>query len=137
MRKIFLAIGLCGALLTGLTAWSPKEQVGAEELPKPVKVAESQKESQDEWESKALAWLVENQLPNGGWGQGEEGAMMQRRSMPATRITTSDSQEKPQDQPQPYPANVADTCMATLALLRSGSTADKGPYAESVPKGLD
>lgn len=137
MRKVFLALGLCGALFTGFTVWSPNTQVQAEELPKPAKVAESQKESQDEWESKALAWLVENQLPNGGWGQGEEGAMMQRRSMPAPRITEVDTQKVHEPPAQAYPANVADTCMATLALLRSGSTADKGPYSENVRKGLD
>jgi hypothetical protein len=67
-----------------------------------------------------LSWLVEHQLPNGGWGQGEESA-----NMGAAMAGVKDK------------GNVADTCMATLALMRSGSTPTEGSYAKSVKKGVE
>ena len=51
--------------------------------------------------NKGLAWLVEHQLPGGGWGQGEESAQMR-------------GDGSLMDTP-----NVADTCIAVLALIRS------------------
>lgn len=62
-----------------------------------------------------FAWLVRTQHPNGGWGQGEESLHM-RDAATALR-----------DQP-----NLADTCMAALALLRSGSSPAAGEYAASI-----
>src|SRR5205807_6315626 len=52
---------------------------------------------------KGLGWLAEHQLASGGWGQGEESAQMGGGT--ALRDTP----------------NVADTCIAALALIRSGS----------------
>lgn len=69
--------------------------------------------------NKGLSWLVKHQLPDGGWGQGEESSSMGRGM--AVQTTK---------------ANVADTCMATLALLRSGSTPATGPHAASIMKAL-
>ncbi len=69
---------------------------------------------------KGLAWLVEHQHKNGGWAQGEESKHM-GRSMDTLK-------EKP---------NVGDTCTATLALLRSGSTPGEGPYATNIARALD
>ena len=54
---------------------------------------------------RGLAWLVAQQHDDGGWGQGEES-----RNMGAGM---AHMQAKP---------NVADTCIATLALIRSGSS---------------
>lgn len=63
---------------------------------------------------RGLAWLVEHQLPSGGWGQGEESAAMggggSMKDVPS----------------------VADTCLAALALVRSGSTPAKGEHAQHV-----
>src|SRR5437868_6789946 len=56
---------------------------------------------------KGLDWLVEHQLPGGGWGEGEESPQMRG----------SGRNEALRDTP-----NVADTCIAALALIRSGST---------------
>jgi len=63
---------------------------------------------------RGLAWLVEHQLKGGAWGQGEESSHM-------------GGGEKMRDVP-----SVADTCMAALALIRSGSTPAKGEYAKNV-----
>jgi len=71
-------------------------------------------------ERQGLAWLVSHQLPTGGWGQGEESSGM-GRSMSA----------------QVSKANVADTCVATLALLRTGSTPAAGKYAKSIKRAVD
>ena len=68
---------------------------------------------------KGLDWLVEHQLPGGGWGQGEESAQMRRRN------------ESLSDTP-----NVADTCIAVLALIRSGSTPREGLYRDAIVKGV-
>jgi squalene cyclase len=66
-----------------------------------------------------LAWLVSHQLENGGWGQGDESAQM-GAAMDKMRDT----------------ANVADTSMAVLALLRAGNTARKGEHKAAVARGL-
>jgi len=67
---------------------------------------------------KGLDWLVEHQLAGGGWGQGEESAQMR-------------GNESLRDRP-----NVADTCIAVLALIRSGSTPCEGLYRDAIIKGV-
>jgi hypothetical protein len=68
---------------------------------------------------KGLDWLVEHQHPTGGWSQGEESPQM-RGSGPQSRDTP----------------DVADTCAAALALIRSGSTPREGPYRGAVAKAV-
>lgn len=67
-----------------------------------------------------LAWLAKQQLPNGAWGQGEESV-----NMGASLDHLKDK------------GNVADSCMAALALMRAGNTASKGPYAANVQRALE
>lgn len=69
---------------------------------------------------KGLAWLVAHQLEDGGWGQGEES-----RHMGGTMSG------------QVSKGNVADTCVATLALLRAGSTPKDGPHKAAIGRALD
>ncbi|UCG58799.1 MAG: hypothetical protein JSU70_04655 [Phycisphaerales bacterium] len=64
---------------------------------------------------RGLRWLVKHQHPSGGWAQGEESPQM------------GNSLNHLKDKP-----NVADTCAAALALIRSGSTPSKGPYAKNI-----
>jgi hypothetical protein len=66
-----------------------------------------------------LTWLVEHQLSDGAWGQGEESANMGGGSQ---------MKDKP---------SVADTCMAALALVRSGSTPAKGDYSNNILKAVN
>jgi Prenyltransferase and squalene oxidase repeat len=70
---------------------------------------------------KGLDWLVEHQLPVGGWGEGEESAQMRGGGQ----------RDSFRDKP-----NVADTCIAVLALIRSGSTPREGPYRGAIEKGV-
>ncbi len=67
---------------------------------------------------KGLGWLAEHQLPSGGWGQGEESANMGGGA-------------GLKDTP-----NVADTCIAALAMIRSGSTPTSGPYKDAIVKAV-
>ncbi|HEV3122924.1 MAG TPA: hypothetical protein VGY53_13510, partial [Isosphaeraceae bacterium] len=69
---------------------------------------------------RGLGWLAEHQLQSGGWGQGDEAAGMRGSSGDALR-----------DQP-----NVADTCVAALALIRSGSSPTAGPYKDAVARAV-
>ncbi|MGC8863545.1 MAG: hypothetical protein ACP5R5_12330 [Armatimonadota bacterium] len=64
---------------------------------------------------KGLAWLAKTQQESGGWAQGEESEAM------------GHSLDNVRDKP-----NVADTCMAAMALIRAGSTPSKGQYATNV-----
>jgi hypothetical protein len=74
---------------------------------------------------KGLSWLVAHQLPNGGWGQGDE-SMQMTQSVQAVDGTASVLDT----------ANVADTAMAVLALMRAGSTGAEGPYREPIRRGI-
>src|SRR5262249_15961137 len=66
---------------------------------------------------KGLAFLIKQQQPDGGWGQGDESAAMGRG--------LAQFKDK---------SNVADTCMAILALLRAGHSPREGEYAKNVGK---
>jgi hypothetical protein len=66
-----------------------------------------------------LQWLAKNQLKDGSWGQGEESQAMGVNGEMA------------------YQGNVADSCIAILALYRSGSTPTSGPYKDNVIRGVD
>jgi len=65
-----------------------------------------------------LKWLAQTQLENGAWGQGEESVNM-----------GSDGKFK-------AVANVADTCMALMAFIRSGNTAGSGEYKTNVSRAI-
>jgi hypothetical protein len=67
---------------------------------------------------KGLQWLAKQQLDSGAWGQGEESSNM-------------GGGEKLKDVP-----NVADTCMATLALMRSGSTPKEGAFKDNINRAV-
>lgn len=68
---------------------------------------------------RGLAWLAKTQDKSGGWYQGEESSYM------------GNSMDKVKDIP-----NVADTCVAALALIRAGSTPKNGAYAKNVESGI-
>ena len=70
---------------------------------------------------KGLDWLVDHQLPGGGWGEGD---------LVRERFAGS------KDELFRETPNVADTCIASLALIRSGSTPREGPYRGAIVKGV-
>lgn len=69
---------------------------------------------------RGIGWLTAHQLPSGAWGQGEESSRMGGGSEAMTGTPS-----------------VADTCVAALAILRSGSTPSEGPHAEALRRALD
>ncbi|MBX9671353.1 MAG: terpene cyclase/mutase family protein [Candidatus Obscuribacterales bacterium] len=66
---------------------------------------------------KGLAYLASQQNKDGSWNQGEESPSMRSRGY--------DNGDLP---------NVADTCMAAMALLRAGSLPNSGQYSANVAK---
>jgi len=68
---------------------------------------------------RGLGWLAQQQLENGAWGQGEESSAMGGGAALKDKCS------------------VGDTCVSLLALLRSGSTPEKGPYAKNVAAGVN
>ncbi|MEM7354757.1 MAG: hypothetical protein AAF657_28370 [Acidobacteriota bacterium] len=75
---------------------------------------------------KGLAYLANQQLTSGGWGQG--GGW--RTAAQGGRIQSG-------HQGYQDAADVANTAIATLALIRGGSTPTSGPYAEQVRAGIN
>jgi hypothetical protein len=130
-----LALVSLGALALGLGSSRAYFSVAATEEPPPTGKAARETVNKDEakataWTTavdpkplspavkKGLDWLVEHQHPNGGWSQGEESPNM--RGGPSFS-------DKP---------DVADTCIAALALVRSGNTPRQGPYRDAVAKAV-
>jgi hypothetical protein len=98
------------SLAVGATAVLPSLPVYAAERPRPQAAAALEK---------GIQWLVERQLPNGAWGQGEESTAMGGGE--ALRSIGS----------------VADTGLSAMALLRSGSSPSKGRHQRSVARAVD
>jgi hypothetical protein len=73
---------------------------------------------------KGLAWLVAQQHPSGGWGQG---GGWRTADQGGGRIEGANVQDPP---------DVGNTCMALLALIRAGNTPTQGEYKEQVAKGM-
>lgn len=76
-----------------------------------------------------LEWLRANQHEDGGWSQGEEAPGMRAHGSQLVLGSNEQTASGP-------PTNVADTCVAALALLRSGSTPAEGPYATELLKAV-
>src|SRR4051812_11136852 len=74
---------------------------------------------------KALAYLISQQQENGGWGQG---GGWRSSGKGGGRVEGKDVKDPP---------DVANTCIATLALLRAGHTAKEGEYSKNVAKAID
>ena len=120
MRRHLRILALAGPALLFLVGWGLDREsavVTADEAPPAWTTAVTPKPLGAPVK-KGLAWLVEHQLASGGWGQGEESAQM-------------GGGEAFRDKP-----NVADTCIAALALVRSGSTPREGPYKDAVAKAV-
>ena len=109
-----LVVGLCGQALAAEAKAKPAKATAVAKWAPAVKPKPLSNNV-----TRGLAFLVKSQHKNGGWAQGEESRQMGK------------SLDRVKDKP-----NVGDTCVATLALIRAGSTPAKGPHAENIRRGL-
>jgi hypothetical protein len=121
---IGLALACLLVLVVGGSLIRPRV-VGADEPKKPDEAATAWTTAVDPKPlspqvKKGLAWLAEHQDRSGGWGQGEESSNMRGSGRDELRDTP----------------NIADTCIAALALIRSGNTPTKGPYRDAVARAV-
>lgn len=108
-RTIILLACVSGLACALVRAEQPASDQGPERpAPKPLSAEVN----------KGVAWLAAHQLEAGGWGQGEESQRMK-------------GGEALRDQP-----NVADTCMAALALIRAGHTPRAGEHGQAVGRAV-
>ena len=128
---LFLSVVGTAVLLTGLQAKDsadiPEKKPGADKnsSPMPTWATTAVKPKElSEQVNKGLEYLVSQQKENGGWGQG--GGW--RTATQGGRVEGPDVQDPP---------DVANTCMATLALLRAGNTPKDGKYAKNIVKAID
>jgi hypothetical protein len=99
---------------------APKAEAKAEAPAAPVKpkpISETVK--------KGLAYLINQQHADGGWGQGGGWRQADQGGGRVEGANVAD------------PSDVADTCMALLALIRAGHTPKEGEYAKQVARGVD
>jgi hypothetical protein len=74
---------------------------------------------------KGLEYLIEQQNSNGGWGQG---GGWRQGSQGRARVEDKDAKDTP---------DLANTCIAALALIRAGNTTETGEYAKQLAKAVD
>jgi hypothetical protein len=75
---------------------------------------------------RGLAYLISQQQPDGGWGQG--GGWRTANQAQGGRVEGKDVKD---------PTDVGNTCIATLALIRAGHTPKTGEYAKQVTKAVE
>jgi hypothetical protein len=122
MRHVFrVRLVAASAILAGLTAGAISlAQDVAPKIDPAAKPAARDAKPLGDVVKKGLAFLVAQQLPNGGWSQGEESAQMRGNGEPTSV------------------ANVGDTCIAALALIRAGHTPKEGgQYGKNVAKAAE
>jgi len=71
-----------------------------------------------------LKYLVAQQHEDGGWGQGG-----------GWRTGNNGGNGRVEGESVPDPSDLGNTCVALLALIRAGSTPEKGEYAQHVARG--
>lgn len=107
-------------LMTGLKAEDKPKADAAKELPRETVKAKPINDTV----KKGLEYLIKQQHPNGGWGQGGGWRSVDNGS----RIEGAEVKDPP---------DVGNTCIAVLALVRAGNTPKEGPYAKEVAKAVE
>jgi hypothetical protein len=121
---VFLAALAGMGALAGLRANDPEPKPKPDTAPAKETTTGVKAKPLSEHVNKGLAYLVSQQNANGGWGQGGGWRVGQQGG----RVEGANVQDPP---------DVANTCMATLALLRAGNSPKEGEYAKNILKALD
>jgi hypothetical protein len=114
MNKSLVGVGIAVCLSYNLVVASAAKSDNA---PKPANQSAA---TLTDGESRAIAYLVAQQNKDGSWSQGEESQYMRSVGQGNGDIH-----------------NVADTCMAAMALLRAGNLPDHGKYADNLARAAD
>ena len=128
-KRVIVSLVLVFVPLAGLMVLShlgardaqPKKEAKADTPATPVKA----KPLSDNVK-KGLAYLVNQQHEDGGWGQG--GGWRQADPKTGGRVEGAKIAD---------PSDLGSTSIAVLALLRAGNTPTQGDYAKNVAKGVD
>jgi hypothetical protein len=122
IRLSLLLAGLAGfGLLAGLHADDQPKPTAQPETPKATASVKAKPLSDQV--KKGIDYLIEQQKPSGGWGQGGGWRVGDQGG----RVEGAEVADPP---------DVASTCMATLALLRAGHTPKQGAYAKNVVRAV-
>ncbi len=113
---VFICLAAGGQMFAGEPDKPAANQPAANATVKPKTIAEQTK--------KGLAYLVSQQHANGGWGQG--GGW--RTQTQGGRVEGANVED---------PADVGNTAIAALALIRAGHTPKQGEYAKNVAKAVE
>jgi hypothetical protein len=128
-NRVKRGLGCLLVALGGLASWAGLAARDAEPAKTPDKAAAAPSEPikpkpLSDNVKKGLAYLISQQRDNGGWGQGGGWRIKQGGG----RVEGGQVQD---------PSDVANTCIATLALLRAGHTPKEGEYARNVARAID
>jgi hypothetical protein len=113
MYSMYLAVVLTASTILMLVL--PKQQATTTLLPEPKPEIIF---TDDQWNQKAIQWLIDAQSPNGGWGAG------------------SHAFQNVND-PHAVQTDPATTAFAATALLKSGGKLTANPHQQEIMKALD
>jgi Prenyltransferase and squalene oxidase repeat len=128
LRGAVLTLGLATVIVAPV---SPAEEVArrvakvdAKEEGKSPAPAEPR--SAEDALKKGIEYLLKQQQPDGGWGQG--GGWRQDLNKTGGRVDDKKAED---------PSDVGNTCVSLMALVRNGDTSAKGDHKDSAAKAFD
>ncbi|HLW65106.1 MAG TPA: prenyltransferase/squalene oxidase repeat-containing protein [Gemmataceae bacterium] len=106
----------------------PKEPANPAEKKETTKTERVDPKPLSDAVKKGLEYLIKQQHENGGWGQGGGWRVNLDPKQQGGRIEGANVED---------PADVGNTAIASLALIRAGNTLTEGPYAKQVKNAVD
>lgn len=121
---LIVVAGLGGVRRTWGEEGTPQKR-GGEKGKTPAAAVKVDPKPLADFTKKGLEYLVSQQQPGGGWGQG---GGWRSGGQNGGRREGNDVSD---------PADLGNTCIAALALIRSGSTPQSGPYANQLARAAE
>ncbi len=125
--RVALVLGLIGVAGWGLQrpTWGEEEAPQQHDAAKEAASVKIDPKPLNDSTRKGLEYLVSQQRANGGWGQG---GGWRTGGQNGGRREGNDVND---------PTDLGNTCIAALALIRSGSTPQSGPYANQLARAAE